>query len=57
MSECEGCGEARPVIYDGLCVECIRAEVCCSNRYAAALALCGCGGWAAEALDRIRESA
>jgi hypothetical protein len=54
VGQCEECGQIR-LLDGGLCVDCLRIEVCHSTAHAAAAALCDCGGSAAEGIRRIRE--
>lgn len=54
LSECEQCGQ--PALLDGgLCVNCLRLEVCCRTPQEAAAAYCGCGGAAAAAVRQLEE--
>lgn len=50
--QCENCSNIRP-LENGLCWECLTNEVCCRSYSEAAVAMCGCGGSAAEALERL----
>jgi hypothetical protein len=56
VGECDEC-ETVTFLDGGLCMVCLRAEVCCSSATAASIALCGCGGHAAEALRRVIDRA
>lgn len=54
LSECEGC--EKPALLDGgLCIDCLRAEVCCGSPHEAVARSCGCGGMAGTAIRRLRE--
>ena len=54
IQECEGCGRVRDTEAN-LCVDCLLVLKCCDSYLEAANNLCGCGGHAAEALQRLRE--
>lgn len=56
VGECESC-ETITFTESGLCMVCLRAEVCCPNPQAAASTLCGCGGGAAQSLGRLIQRA
>lgn len=56
VGECEGC-ETVTFLQRGLCMTCLRKEVCCSSPEGAAAVLCGCGGAAAMDLRKLIERA
>jgi hypothetical protein len=56
VGECDEC-EQVTFTDGGLCLTCLRKEVCCSSAHAAAASMCGCGGGAAESLRRLIERA
>jgi hypothetical protein len=58
VGECDACGQI-DFLSSGLCLDCLRQEVCCPSPQAAAASLCGCGGGASaeirELIERARE--
>lgn len=50
--ECENCERIAP-LETGLCLACLREEVCHMTAQAAADEMCGCGGSAGQALTRL----
>lgn len=52
LGECEGC-ESITLLEGGLCMACLRTEVCHSSPVSAAVAMCGCGGVAATQMEKL----